>query len=315
MPTTYANNEKISALTVVLSIHTELESQIYDTEYPEHEWPNILLPEQIKRNVSVGATSTTYQTRDYRGTAAFIGQGPNNDIPMVGIAMGAREVPLRVSAVGFRITNEEARQYTKGFNNDLLSDLSTAAGLAADNLLEKSIIFGNPDLGLMPWINYQGIPVVNALARWGTLNAEQKVAALDDLLDAMWEQSNGLYMATDLYVPMAIYSDMVRTPMVIGGVGVAQSIMSYFEANNLALKLNGSLRISPSRYLSTAGADGQNRIVAMARNVKNQVFSFPMDLTIEEPVKEPLGAAWYGEQKFGSYHIRQRGSMIYLDGI
>lgn len=42
---TYANNSHISAMDVAFSIHADVESTIYDAEYPEHEYLNVLLPE------------------------------------------------------------------------------------------------------------------------------------------------------------------------------------------------------------------------------------------------------------------------------
>lgn len=319
-------NQLINALDVAFSIHADVESKIYDALYPDHEWTGIVSEGQVKRKINAGATSVAYQTRDHKGVAAFIGNGPNNDIPMVGQSMGAVDVPLAVSAVGFRITNEDARQYNFGFNSDLPNDLANAAGKAAENLIEKSLIFGNKDLKFNPWINYPGVAIVaspdngSGSTRWADKTPMQKVEALNSLLRAMWENTRTLFVPTDLYIPMAIFADMVQQPMVIGGgsgTGLAVSVMDYFKANNLCASLPGgrSLNIIPSRYLSEAGADGQGRIVAMNRDADNQAFPFPLDYRIGAPVQEPLGAAWYGEQKFGSYHVRQIGSMLYMDGI
>lgn len=315
MPITYGNYENVEAMDVAFSIHADIESTIYDMEYPEYEWPQILLPEQIKRNINPGATSVAYKTRNHKGVAAFIGNGPNNDIPMVGVAMGAVDVPLAVSAVGFRMTNEDARQFTFGMNGDLAHDLGAAAGTAAENLIERSIIFGNEDLKFHPWINYPGVAIINSLKRWGAMTAEEKNATLNRIVNTMFEETRTLFMVTDLFLPQSIYADMVNNPMVVGGVGVAQSVMAYFKANNLSAERGRGLNIHPSRYLSEAGADGQNRIVAMCRGEKHQVWPFPMDYRVGQPVPEPLGAAWYGEQKFGGYHVRQIGTMLYMDGI
>lgn len=326
MPITTMQNSRINALDVAFSIHADIEAKIYDALYPDHEWPGIVAEGQVKRNVNAGATSVAYQTRDHKGVAAFIGSGPNNDIPMVGQSMGAVDVPMAVSAVGFRVTNEDARQFSFGFNSDLPNDLSNAAGKASENLIEKSIIFGNNDLKFLPWLNYPGVAITPSLdngsgsTRWADKTPMQKVDTLNSLLRTMWENTRTLFVPTDLYVPMAIFSDMVQTPMIIGGgsgTGLAVSIMDYFKANNLCVALPGGrkLNIIPSRYLSEAGADGQGRIIAMNRDVENQAWPFPLEYRIGQPVPEPLGAAWYGEQKFGSYHVRQIGSMLYMDGI
>jgi hypothetical protein len=40
-----------------------------------------------------------------------------------------------------------------------------------------------------------------------------------------------------------------------------------------------------------------------------------MPYTLSAPIPAPLSAKWFAEQKFGSYHVRQAGSMLYVDGI
>lgn len=322
MPILYGEHANIQALDVAFSIHADVDSKFYDAKYPDYEYTDILLPEQITGNINVGATEYAYQKRDMHGTAAFIGNGPNADIPTVGLSMGAVSVPLAVSAVGFRITNEDARQYRHGFNSDLSNDLGRAGRKACENLVESSVIFGNDAIGFRPWINYPGITRVNAPAgaggdtEWATKTPEEILADVNYMLNAQWEGTRTLYLGTDIFLPMAQYSILVERPMVIGGVGVAQSIMSYMQSNNLVSKVRGrELKFHPSRYLSDAGAAGASRMILMDRDPENQAMPWPLDFTLNQPVAEPLAAAWYAEQKFGSYHVRQPGSMLYMDGI
>jgi hypothetical protein len=322
MPVSYGGQSNVKALDVAFSIHTDVDSRFYDAKYPDYEWPEILLPEQVTSNINAGATDYAYQTRDIHGAAAFIGNGPNSNIPMVGQSTGAVSVPLAVSAVGFRITNEDARQYTFGFNADLADTLGKAGRKACENLVETSIIFGNAALGFKPWINYPGITRFNAPAgagggtAWAGKTPEEILADINHLLNTQWEGTKKLFLGTDIYLPMSNYSLIVEKPMVIGGVGVAQSILSYMQANNLASKVKGrELRFFPSRYLADAGAGGAARMILMDRDAEYQALPWPMDYTLNQPVPEPLAAAWYAEQKFGSYHVRQPGSMLYMDGI
>lgn len=321
MPITYGGQKNVKALDVAFTIHTDVDSKFYDVKYPDYEYPEILMPEQITENINAGADTYAYQTRDANGTAAFIGNGPNADIPMVAQSTGAVSVPMAVSAVGFRITNEDARRFTFGFSADLADTLGKAGRRACENLVETSVIFGNDALGFRPWINYPGITRLNAPAGagggtpWSTKTPEEVTADIGYALNTQWQGTGKLFLGLDLYIPMENYNLLVERPMVIGGVGVAQSILSYLQANNLAAKLKGQLRIFPSRYLSNAGPGGTARMVLMDRDVENQAMPWPLDFTLSQPVPEPLAAAWYAEQKFGSYHIRQPGSMLYMDGI
>lgn len=73
--------------------------------------------------------------------------------------------------------------------------------------------------------------------------------------------------------------------------------------------------IHPSRYLTGAGTGGTDRMVVMDRSRNNQMLPFPLAYQLSEPQPKPLAVAWYAENKFGSYHVRQQGSMVYVDGI
>lgn len=265
-------------------------------------------------------------TRDHKGVAAFIGHGPNNDIPMVGQSMGAVEVPLAVSAVGFRINNEDARQYRYGQRAELGTDLGGIGAQAAENLKEVSVIFGSEIMNFLPWINYPGVPVIQSPSndeptpstRWSDKSPMQKMETLNLMPRAMWEETKTLYKVTDIYMPMDIFANATETLLALdGGPLMATTVMAHFKANNINNSIPGAsqIRVWPSRYLGTAGADGKGRMVAMCRSPKHQVWPSPFDYTVGQPVPEPLGAAWYGEQKFGSYHVRQIGTMMYMDGI
>lgn len=56
-------------------------------------------------------------------------------------------------------------------------------------------------------------------------------------------------------------------------------------------------------------------MVIMDRRKENQILPFPLPYQLSEPQPKPLAVAWYAENKFGSYHVRQQGSMAYVDGI
>lgn len=328
MPVKYANapgyggQSAVKALDIAFSIHSEVDAAFYEVLYPEHEWYKIAATDQVILDMNPGVTGYSYVTRDTHGAAAFIGNGPDANIPRVGRSVGAVEVPVAYAAVGAVITNEDARQYAFGFNGALARDLGEAMRKACDNLTENTVIFGNPDLDLLPWIDYPGIQVDTAAAgasgqtEWTAKTGEEIIADVHDALVSIWKTSLGIHKPLDVFLPMEQYALLQRTPVVLGGVNLAVTALEYLKKNNIMTDQTGlELRITPVRHLKGAGAAQTDRMVIMDRNKRNQCLPMPMEYTLAQPVPAPLAAELYAEMKIGSYHVRQPGSMRYVDGI
>lgn len=112
---------------------------------------------------------------------------------------------------------------------------------------------------------------------------------------------------------------MLSQPATIGNptsAAVLTSILEYTLQNATIRRLtNRPLEIIPIRYLAGAGTAGTNRMIVMDRSRKNQCLPFPMPFTLSQPVPADLAAKLFTETKFGSYHVRQQGSIAYFDGL
>lgn len=323
LPTSGVNGN-VTAADIAFELTTQIDSEFFDIQYPDREWYNIVKEVQIKSDINPGATNYAYMSRNRHGAAAFIGHGVNNDIPMVGQSIGAVTVPIAYAAVGAEVTDEDARQYSFGMNGNLAQDLGVAMREACDNLMEVSVIFGVPDLGFNGWINYPGITAMMASpstgtpasTSWDDKTGEEIAADINSALTFLWENSRTLFKPNTVFLPLAQYSKLANTPMVLGGTGLMVNILNYVKQNNIMNEITGQeLEILPSRYLSGAGVGGTNRMIVMDRRKENQILPFPMPYQLSEPQPKPLAVAWYAEEKFGSYHVRQQGSMVYVDGI
>jgi hypothetical protein len=209
---TYGSQGNVQAADIAFSIHTQVDSSFYDVEYPDYEWYGILDETQVMQDINAGATSYAYITRDKHGAAAFIGNGPNDNIPKVGQSAGAVQVPVAYAAVGAVITNEDARQYDFGFNGNLAQDLGEAMRKAADNLTETSVIFGNESIGFQPWINYPGVTAVMVGAgagaggdtEWSTKTGIEMVRDVNAVLNAMWVNSRTIMKPLTVFIQRAV---------------------------------------------------------------------------------------------------------------
>lgn len=323
---TYGTPTNALAMDLAFSIHTDVEAGYYDVQYPEHEWYKVVLPEQVKSDINPGATAYGYTIRDKHGMARFISNGRQHDIPRVGVSMGAVQVPIAYSAISAELTNEDARQFNFGMNGDLGSELGEAMRKGCDNLVEVTVFFGEPNLRLLGWLNYGGITRITAavgaggFTEWNTKTAEEMVNDIDNALVAIWINTQGLIKPADIFLPYAQFAILGRTPMVLGsggsGTGLAVTALEYLKKNNTMTAVTGKeLNIIPIRYLAGAGVGNTDRMVIQERSSDKQILPFPLPYTLSEPVPVPLGVEWYAEQKFGGYHVKQQGSMMYVDGI
>src|ERR1022692_2010843 len=103
---TYGSQANVTAMEVAFSILTSVDAAFYDVIYPEHDYYKVVNANQIQRNISSGAINYAYISRDYQGAAAFSANITGDNIPLVGQSAGAVTVPLAVSMVGAKVSNE-----------------------------------------------------------------------------------------------------------------------------------------------------------------------------------------------------------------
>lgn len=330
MPITYGSQTSVQASEIAFSIFTDVQAEFENVLYAEQEWPKVMNDDQIKTNINPGASQFAYIARDTQGAASFIGQGIQRNIPMVAQSAGAVTVPIAWAAVGATVTNQDAEQYKFGFNGNLSQDLGVGMRKACDNLVEATFFYGNTSMGFLPWMNYPGLTVMTApngaagTSTWATKTPLEIFKDINGALTKAWKDSRGIFKPSVIFLPYDQYA-LISQPMSIGNLtgatssqsGVTTSIAEYAKQYATVPNLIGrELEIIPIRYLDLANAAGTGaRMVVMDRNPYNQVLPFPMPYTLTPPVPAPLAAEFYAEMKFGSFHVKQPGSMIYVDGI
>ena len=322
---TFGGQANVQASEIAFSIFTSVAAEFFDVLYPDYDWRNVLLQEQIISEVSPGAISYGYMSRDMQGRAAYTANIAGDNIPLVGQSAGAVTVPLAVSMIGAKITNEDARQYAFGFNATLSSDLTEVMMKGSENLTESSFFFGDTSIGFLPWLDYPNITKGTAAATgtaggttWASKvgNPSLMVADVNNAITAQWSVTRGLFKLGSLFLPFSQFSLLANTPMVLGGVQLNVTAMAFLKENNLYTQLTGKpLVIMPLRYLTGVGGGPSDRLVLSDRNRQNQCMPFPIPYTPLPPVPGAASTLFVAENKTGSYHVRRTQSMYYLDGI
>ena len=319
---TYGGSTMTPAMSLAISIYDSVSSQFLEVKYAEFLWRKVLSKDQIIGDVNVGAQNFVKIIRDQRGMAAFQSQTSNQNIPRVGLSLGAMTIPLQASAVSSAITNEDERQYKAGNLGTLTKDLGGVMNKACENLIETTTIFGDPSVGFQGFMSYTGIPTSNPAmgasqaTEWTSKTAQEMVKDVNDAITYMWVNSRGIFIPGKVFLPMQQYSYLANTPMTIGGVNNGKSAMTYLMENNIYTNETGKqLEIIVFRYLTKAGAANSDRMILMDSNPDYQGMPFPLPYAMTAPVPVPLGAAFFAEQKHGSFSVFQPGSMLYIDGI
>lgn len=321
---TYGGQANVNMQEIAFSIYTAVDSAFYDVEYPEHDWYKVVKEDQVLSDINAGATQYAFISRDRQGAAAFRGQAENNNIPMVSQTAGSSTVPLCASNVGAKIDNEDARQYQMGFNGNLAQDLGECMRFACDNLVERTVFFGDDAVGFKGFMNFPGVPTSNAVSgaaggtEWSKKTAAEMVKDINDGLAAVWTNSRGVFLPNTVFLPLEQFNLLATTPYTLGAsAAVFQSALDYVKKYNIYTNQRGKeLEIIPIRYLKNANAfSDKGRMILQDRSKRNQALPFPMGYTLQAPVPVPLGAEFYSEQKHGSYVIRQPLSTLYVDGI
>ena len=322
---TYGAQGAVTAMSLAVSIFDQVADDFLEVLYPDHDWRKVFGPGEVMKDVNAGAQNYVQMVRDQRGAGAFQANIKGNNIPMVGLSLGAITIPLAASAIGARITNEDARQYDFGFRSTLTKDIAAVLQQGLENLIEGSTMFGDPSVGFKSFLSYTGITSVSAAVgasgatAWSGKTGAEMVADVNAGLTYVYVNSRTVFIPNEVFLPPTQFSLLNATPMVIGGAGVSETALTFLKKANLYTAITGKeLKIATIRYLQGAAAANQDRMIiatSSSPNRKTRALPMPLPYTLQPAQPVPLGAAYYAEQKHGSVAIFQSGSMVYVDGI
>ena len=270
---TYGGQANVNMQEIAFSIYTAVDSAFYDVEYPEHDWYKVVKEDQVLSDINAGATNYAFITRDRQGAAAFRGQAQNNNIPMVSQTAGAVTVPLCASNVGAKIDNEDGRQYQMGFNGNLAQDLGECMRFACDNLVERTVFFGDDSVGFKGFMNYPGVTISSAAngaagsPEWSKKTAAEMVKDITDGLATVWSNSRGVFLPNTVFLPLEQFNllakrsvlDNVMLPLMYRGLSMEERVRRAREM----LKRVGLENFET--YLPTQLSGGMKQRVAIAR--------------------------------------------------
>lgn len=225
-------------------------------------------------NIDPGATHLTYEVMDSVGVAKLISSYAD-DLPRVDIKTKEFQSPLRpiATAFGYNIDEIAAARFA---NKDLNRRKAQAATRAAEQIIHDVAMRGDADLGLPGFLTNPNIPVVDAedigagVTEWSNKTGEQILDDLNDLVNGVSDNTNGVETADTLLLPVAQFNLITVKKLADSDM----SVLKWFMENNPYIQ-----NIDWVPELSTADSAGTGpRAVAYRRD--------PEVLTLEIP-KEP----------------------------
>jgi hypothetical protein len=302
------------ALGFAVSQTAYIEQQVYETQYPEIQYP-ALIPTDTSANE--WAKSVTYYSSDKVGRAGWFHHYAK-DIHIADVERTKNEVGIEMADIGYRWTLEELGQAMMIPNTNLSADRAAAAVRAYEEFMDDIALRGKPEKNMEGIIDYTGITATLASIEtgnttWDTKSADAIIADVNNALTGIYVESLQVEMADTILLPVAAMT-LIATKRI---PDTSISILDYLTTKNVYTQITGQrLTIRAVRGLETAGQGGSGRMVAYRRTPDVIKMHIPMTHRFL-PVWQtgPLVFDVPGIFRVAGVEIRRPKAVRYVDGI
>lgn len=301
----------------VINNFEEISAEFYATLYAERHWSKVIAPGSIETNISPGATTTSYLVTDRRGVGGFLSNF-GGDVPTVGGSVKKIPVSMHVAGIGAIVSREDLRNYQHSYGPGLDTEFMTNMREGCEDHVEGVFFFGQPELGIEPFLDNSGVAVVTAVnpgsgTEWVNKTPDEILFDINDAITDVWADSNEIHVPGMMRIPSAQFGD-------IAGRRIAQgndlTVLEYIKRNNVyTAKTGRELDINSLPYLKGAGVAGVDRMMVYTLDPRIHKMPFPIPFTTLQPQLEGMKIKFFAEYKFGGCHWRWPGSAVYVDGI
>lgn len=285
-----------------------VKSKTYDIKRVDLSAFNLM---PISNDIPEGANTMTYRQFDIVGMAKIIANYAN-DLPRADVVGKEFTTPIRSigNSYGYNTQEIRAAQFA-GMN--LNAKKAAAATTVHMQTINKLAFFGDTEYGLPGFLTNANIPAV-VLAADGTgssktfasKTAAQIVRDVNSLINAVTVQSNGVHRATEVWLPIAAYAQMMSTQ---NSTASDTTVLGFLRNNFPGVEFKQVFE------LAGAGAGGTNRMYAMQNNSDNWQLEIPMMIKQYSPQQQGLEFVVPVESRFAGVIIEYPLAFAYADGI
>lgn len=302
------------ALGFAVSQTAYIEQQVYQTQYPDIQYP-ALIP--VDTSANEWAKSVTYYSTDKTGRAGWFHHYAK-DLHIADIERTKNEVGIEMADVGYRWTLEELGQAMMIPGTNLGPDRAAAALRAYEEFMDDIALRGKAEKSMSGIINYPGITAVLAGIEaghtvWTSKTADGMIDDVNNAITGIYTESLQIEMADTILLPVQCLTILStkRIP------NTSMSALEYLVTKNVyTLQTGQSLTIRGVRGLETAGQGGSGRMIAYRRDPTVLKMHIPMTHRFL-PVWQtaPLVFDVPGIFRVAGLEIRRPKAVRYVDGI
>jgi hypothetical protein len=309
----YAKDAPQQALGFVNAQTTFIERQVYETVYPDIQYPALVpvdtsAPEWIK--------SITYMSTDKVGQAGWF-HAQATDLHFADVNRTKNETGVEMADIGYQWNLEEVGQAIM-LGIPLTGDRANAARRAYEEFVDDVALRGKPEKNFNGLIDYPGIPTVLASIEaahtvWNLKSADGILADINAALTGMYVETLQVELADTLLLPVAALT-LISTKRI---PDTDMTVLDFIINKNVyTLQTGRPLLIRGVRGLETAGDNGSGRMVAYRRDPAVVKMHIPMPHRFL-PVFQtgPMVFDVPGIFRLGGVEIRRPKAVRYVDGI
>jgi hypothetical protein len=302
------------ALGFAVSQTAYIEQQVYQTQYPDIQYP-ALIP--VDTSANEWAKSVTYYSSDKVGRAGWFHHYAK-DIHIADIERSKNEVGIEMADIGYRWTLEELGQAMMIPGTNLGPDRAAAALRAYEEFMDDIALRGKAEKSMNGIYDYPGITTVLAGIEgghtvWNLKSADAMIDDVNNAITGVYTESLTVEMADTILLPIQCLTILStkRIP------NTQASALEYLTTKNVYSLVTGRpLTIRGVRGLETAGQGGSGRMVAYRRDPQVLKMHIPMTHRFL-PVWQtgPLVFDVPGIFRVAGLEIRRPKAVRYVDGI
>lgn len=295
---------------------SHIESQVYQTQYPDIQYPQLL---PIDTSASEWAPTVTFFSQDKVGAARWFA-GDSNDVPRADITNDKHEHAIHMAAIGYGYNLEELGTAMLIPNRNLNADRGMAARRAYEEFMDGVCLRGDASKGMQGLMDYTGVTAVNVpngaggQPTWANKTGAEIAKDVNSLITGAYTESLTVELADTVLLPVDQFTYIATTKM--HDTTEETILMFILRANTYTAVTGRPLTVRAVRGLESAGPGGVGRMVVYRRD--------PQVLKVHLPMPHRFMNVWQtgpirfdvpGIFRTGGLEIRRPLAVRYGDGI
>lgn len=303
------------ALNFLRTAQNYIEPGIYARAYPDFQYREL---------VPVDNSAPDWTTAiDFFSMGDDVGEArefspDGDDVPFVDFKLDQGNSRVWMASIGYRYNLQELA-HAQQFGIRLTDDRADAARRKYEQYVDGVAFTGRAKLGMTGLINSTAVTALTApngtagTATWRTKTVDEIVEDVNDVLGAVFTQSNGIEQVDTLLLSQDRYAYIATKRL---DPTSERTILQHILAVNIyTIRTGQPLKIRAVFGLETAGAGATQRMVAYRRSPDVVKMHVPMPLRWLQAEQRLLKYEVPGIFRLGGVEFRRPGAARYLDGI